>query len=299
MASAFGPSSKRLLRALGQLLGRHASAATGRAGALAIALAASACPQMSIAQEAAEKYQVPTSSDWVVTIGGWGNFAPKYDGSDDYVFGGTPILDVHWGSREWLSLPKDSLDFEFFQTENFRAGPVANLRWGFGTPNERGLKEIGGTGIDLSAEVGAFAEYWPADFWRTRIEARNAVYGAEGWRLDLSSDFVWRPHAQWTFAAGPRLSLADKDYMNAYYGVDAQQAQASNLPSYEASGGVRSYGAGFFAQYQWNEHFSTMASVEYERLAGSAEDSPLIEANGSADQFTFAIGAKYSFVWGH
>ena len=87
--------------------------------------------------------------------------------------------------------------------------------------------------------------------------------------------------------------------MNAYYGIDAQQAQASNLPRYEASGGIRSYGAGFFAQYNWTEQFSTMASVEYERLAGSADESPLIEANGSLDQFTFAIGAKYSFVWGH
>jgi len=285
--------------ALGQFLTGHVKAATVRAGILAFALAATAYPQMSIAQEATQKYQVPASTDWVVTIGGWGNFAPKYDGSDDYVFGGTAIIDVHQGSKEWLSLPKDGLDFEFFQTENFRTGPVADLRWGFGTPHERGLKEIGATGIDLSAEVGAFAEYWPADYLRTRIAARNAVYGAEGWILDLSSDFVWRPDAQWTFTAGPRLSLADKDYMNAYYGVDAQQAQTSHLPLYEASGGIRSYGAGFFAQYRWSEQFSTMASVEYERLAGSAEDSPLIGDNGSLDQFTFAIGAKYSFVWGH
>jgi outer membrane scaffolding protein for murein synthesis (MipA/OmpV family) len=124
------------------------------------------------------------------------------------------------------------------------------------------------------------------------------VYGAEGWVFDLSSDFVWHPDDKWTFAAGPRLSLADADYMNAYYGIDAQQAQASHLTRYEASGGLRSYGAGFFAQYKWNEQFSTMASLEYERLAGSADETPLFSANGSSDQFTFAIGAKYSFVWG-
>ena len=290
---------ERVFHTLGHLLTRHVKAAIVCAGILTFAIAASADPQLCIAQEATLKNQVPTSTDWVVTIGGWGNFAPKFDGSDDYVFGGTPIVDVHQGSKEWLSLPKDGLDFEFFQTENFRGGSVADLRWGFGTTHDRGLKEIGGTGIDLSAEVGAFAEYWPADYLRTRIEARNAVYGAEGWILDVSSDFVWRPDVQWTFTAGPRLSVADKDYMNAYYGIDAQQAQASNLPRYEASGGIRSYGAGFFAQYKWTEQFSTMASVEYERLAGSADGSPLIEANGSLDQFTFAIGAKYSFVWGH
>jgi hypothetical protein len=57
---------------------RHANAAT--AWILAFAL--------TMAQERTRNYQVPTSSDWVVTIGGWRNLAPKYDGSDDYVFGG-------------------------------------------------------------------------------------------------------------------------------------------------------------------------------------------------------------------
>jgi outer membrane protein len=273
--------------------------ATAVCAGILLAIATSAYPQTCIAQEAAQNIQPSTSADWVVTIGGWGNFAPKYEGSDEYVFGGTPIIDVHrLGSKEWLSLPKDGLDYELIETENFRAGPVADIRWGFGTVDERGLKEVGGTGLDLSIEVGAFAEYWPTDFWRTRLEARNAVYGAEGWVFDLSSDFVWRPDAAWTFAAGPRLSLADKAYMNAYYGIDGEQALSSHLPRYEAQGGFRSYGAGFFAQYKWNEQLTTMASVEYERLAGSADDTPLFSDNGSSDQFTFAIGAKYSFVWG-
>lgn len=265
---------------------------------LGLTITAAAYPQMCIAQEATQKTQTASSTDWVVSIGGWGGFSPKYQGSDDYVFGGTPTFDVHQMGSKWLDLPKDGLDYGLFETENFRAGPVANLSWGFGTANQRGLKEIGATGIDLSAELGAFAEYWPADFWRTRLEARNAVYGAEGWVFDLSSDFVWRPDAAWTFTIGPRLSLADADYMNAYFGIDSQQAQSSGLPHYQAAGGLHSYGAGIFAQYKWNEQFSTMASLEYERLAGSAEDSPLVSANGSLDQFTFQIGAKYSFVWG-
>jgi hypothetical protein len=135
---------ERVFHALGHLLTRHVKVATVCAGILIFTIAANAYPQLCIAQEATLKNQIPTSTDWVVTIGGWGNIAPKFNGSDDYVFGGTPIVDVHWGSREWLSLPKDGLDFEFFQTENFRGGPVADLRWGFGTTHDRGLKEIGG-----------------------------------------------------------------------------------------------------------------------------------------------------------
>jgi MipA family protein len=238
------------------------------------------------------------SSDWVVTLGGWGNISPEYSGSKKYNFGGSPIIDFHRvGEKQWLTLPKDGIDYELYQTDNFRFGPVGQIRWDFGNTRDRGLKEIANTGVDLSLEIGAFVEYWPTNFWRTRLEARNAVYGAEGWVFDLTSDVVWHPTDQWTVAAGPRLSIADSDYMNAYYGLNAAQAQSVHLSKFEASAGVRSTGAGIYAEYKWNEQLSTMASFEYERLVGDAAASPLVSDDGSPDQFTFSLGAKYSFVW--
>ncbi len=35
---------------------------------------------------------------------------------------------------------------------------------------------------------------------------------------------------------------------------------------------------------------------EYERLTGSAANSPLVTQRGSPDQFTFGLGATYSFA---
>jgi outer membrane scaffolding protein for murein synthesis (MipA/OmpV family) len=86
--------------------------------------------------------------------------------------------------------------------------------------------------------------------------------------------------------------------MNAYFGVDSQQAQSLQLSKYKASGGLRALGAGLYAEYKVTDQLSTMASFEYERLEGSAADSPLVREDGSPDQFTFAIGAKHSFIWG-
>ncbi|MFT3732242.1 MAG: MipA/OmpV family protein [Hyphomicrobium sp.] len=271
--------------------------------ALLVLAALCAGPRASFAQDPyANSITNPAiataSSDWIVTLGGWGVVSPEFSGSSHYDFGGTPIIDIrHAGSREWLSLPKDGIDYELFETENFRAGPVGTIRWDFGNSEDRGLKEIGNTGIDLSLELGAFVEYWPTDWWRTRLEARNAVYGAEGWVFDLSSDFVWHATPQWTLAAGPRLSIADSDYMNAYYGLNAHEAESLHLSKYEASAGVRSTGAGIYAEYKWNDQLTTMASFEYERLVASAADSPLVRDDGSPDQFTFGVGAKYQFVW--
>ncbi len=265
---------------------------------LAIAMACG-IPQAAHAQDVdPTSPNSSASSDWIVTLGAWGNFSPEYSGSNRYDLGGSPIIDFRrLGSREWLSLPQDGIDYELFETENFRAGPVGAIRWDWGNTKDRGLKEIGDTGIDLSLEIGAFVEYWPAEWLRTRLEARNAVYGAEGWVFDLSSDFVWHPTSQWTFAAGPRLSIADGDYMNAYYGIDGAESQSLHLAKYEASAGVRSTGAGLYLEYKWNDQLSTMAAFDYERLVGSAADSPFVRDDGSADQFTFSLGAKYQFVW--
>jgi MipA family protein len=238
------------------------------------------------------------TSDLIVTIGGWGNISPEYSGARKYDLGGSPIIDIrHPGSKEWLSLPDDGIDYELIETDNFRAGPVGTLRWDFGNTRDRGMKEIGNTGVDLSLEIGAFVEYWPTSFWRARLEARNAVYGAEGWVFDLKTDLVWNPATKWTVAVGPRLSIADSDYMNAYYGITAGQSQTMNLPKYDAAAGVRSAGAQIYAEYRLTDQWTTMASLEYERLVASAADSPFIKEDGSPDQFTISFGAKYQFVW--
>jgi MipA family protein len=55
------------------------------------------------------------------------------------------------------------------------------------------------------------------------------------------------------------------------------------------------YGAGTQTEYFLNAQWATHAFVEYERLTGSAADSPLVIQRGSPNQLTFGLGATYSF----
>ena len=67
------------------------------------------------------------------------------------------------------------------------------------------------------------------------------------------------------------------------------------LPAYAASGGLYSYGAGTQMLYRFNPQWEARTFVEYERLTGSAADSPLVTQRGSANQLTYGLGASYSF----
>ncbi|WP_273746780.1 MipA/OmpV family protein, partial [Morganella morganii] len=69
------------------------------------------------------------------------------------------------------------------------------------------------------------AEYWPAHWLRSRVEVRDSFVGANGVVADLSADFVGHPFGdRWTATAGPRLSLADDQFMASYFGVTSAQS---------------------------------------------------------------------------
>ena len=240
------------------------------------------------------------ASPLLITLGSYGVYGPRFEGSKRHDIGPWPI--ISWreqGSKEWLDLPTDGLDFSLIETDNFRLGPVGYWRWqrDNATIPLRGFSRIGSghSSIDLSLEGGIFAEYWPMQWLRTRVEARESLVGAAGLVANFSSDVVWRPTSEWTFSTGPRLSLADARFMQDYYGVNAAQSFKTGLPTYSASGGLRSYGANAYTKYMLSPSWAASAFVDYQRLSGSADDSPIINVRGSHEQYMVGLGLSYTF----
>ena len=269
---------------------------TWRMYALAASSAALATVFGALSPVLADDVAPGAPSGTIITLGGYGLLVPKFEGSKREEFALRPI--IGWrkpGDRVWLDLPNDGLDFEFIESDNFRAGAVGNIRFQRNTDTlrPRGFKRVGST--DLSVEAGGFAEYWPNTGLRTRVEVRNSFIGADGVIADFSADAVFHPAERWTLTGGPRLSLADQSFMDSYYGVTATQGASAGLTPFKADAGIRSYGAGVSARYQWSPDLTSLAYVEYQRLAGSAGESPLIDDRGSQDQITFGLGLKYSF----
>jgi MipA family protein len=237
---------------------------------------------------------------WIVTLGGYATVEPKAEGSKTYHPTPRIIFNVRRSDeREWLQLPNDSFEYELIETDNFRAGPVVNGRWGnVGPATDRGARRVGwgDSALAVSLEAGAFAEYWPTEWLRTRVEVRAAALGGSGVVAELASDLVWRPDKSLTFNAGPRLSAADGAFMTTYYGVNAQQAAAAHTASFTADAGLRSYGFGGGFKYKFTPRLAGLGFVEYQRLAGSAGHSPVVQSSvGTANQLSVGLGLSYDF----
>jgi outer membrane scaffolding protein for murein synthesis (MipA/OmpV family) len=106
------------------------------------------------------------------------------------------------------------------------------------------------------------------------------------------------PSGAWTFSAGPRLTLASGDYMDAYFSVSPLESVLNGAPAYAAGGGVKSVGAAVAATYRFSPQWSTTGFARYDRLVGSAGDSPIPQLYGSRNQFTFGANVAYSFAVG-
>jgi outer membrane protein len=234
------------------------------------------------------------SGPWVVTIGGWVVAQPDYMGSDDYEAAFRPIFNIRKeGSKEWLSLPDDSAGIALFETSNFRIGPAFGFtpeRNSSDNPALRGLKDV-----DFTFEAGAFAEYWPAEMLRTRLEVLHGLNGHEGLIANLSADFVLRPAERWMVTIGPRLTWVDDNYADAYFSVGPG---SPSLPQFRAEGGLHSVGVGASLSYDVTEAVQFRVFGEYDRLLGDAADSPLVDLRGSEDQFTAGVGVSYRFTVG-
>ncbi len=240
-------------------------------------------------------YVSPTgSSDWPVTIGGEGRVEPIFQGSKRDVLLPFPILAVRrFGTPEPFRAPRDGVGIGLFGDNVFQVGPVGQLR----TPRlqkfDAALQGLGD--VPWAIELGGFAEYWVVPWLRTRVELRQGFNGHHGLVSDIFADAVVRGGTQWTLSGGPRMTLASTPATTPYFGIDAAQSAASDLPLFDAKGGVRSLGAGTQARYFWTRQFATHAFVEYERLTGDAASSPLVEQRGSANQLTIGFGASHSF----
>jgi MipA family protein len=236
----------------------------------------------------------PVSGDWTVTIGAGAEMKPDYEGAKHAMFSPIPIFYIRRaGSAEPFHGPLDGASVAVIDYGGFRAGPVGKI---VAARTVSGHPELNGLGdVNTAYEVGGFLEYFPVDWFRLRTEILQGFGGQHGVVANFSGDFIVPLSQRWTVSGGPRFTAEDNNATSPYFGITQAQALASGLPLYNAKGGAHSAGAGAQVRYQYDPQWEVHSYVEYERLLGSAANSPLVTLRGSPNQLTVGIGASYSF----
>lgn len=231
----------------------------------------------------------------LMTVGLWTLGARPFPGSDDLDAEFKPIVSFRApNERDWLVLPSDNGGPPLFKSDNFRFGPSINI---VGERKEGDSEILKGLGsVDTAYEIGAFAEFWPLDWLRTRIEVRRGFEGHEGVVVNLASDAVWDVSDQLRVTIGPRLTFADDEYMQTYYGVSSQQAVSSGLKKFDAGRGLETASIAASMRYKWNEHWATLGYAEVGQLIGDAEKSPIVD-RGSDTTVTVGAALTYTFTF--
>ncbi len=126
-----------------------------------------------------------------------------------------------------------------------------------------------------------------------RIDIRKQFGASFGYIGDAGA-YMPMPGSSEKFAwfFGPSITFADARYMNTYFGISHTQAASTRYRLYKAHGGFRSAGVGVSANYFVTPHIIFNLDAAYDRLLGSAADSPITQTK---NEEVVSLGAIYKF----
>jgi outer membrane protein len=270
--------------------------------ALAPGIAAAAdLPPAAPEPPTAPAVYTPPQPEWTVTVGVEPRIVPAWPGASDSRFGLSvlPLFSIRKaGTPPEFFGARDSFGFSILDLGQFQLGPVGKLIWQRKASSYTALNGLGD--VNYAIQAGGFAQYWPVPWLRLRTEVRQGFGGETGVTGDVFLDAVV-PMGQFRLSGGPRMTLQSTAAVSPYFSITPAQSVGSTvaglaaLPVYNASGGLYSYGAGGQVEYFFNPQWSAHTLMEYERLTSSVAASPLVTQRGSPNQFTFGVGATYSF----
>lgn len=217
---------------------------------------------------------------------------PSFPGSDQMSI--RPLIDVARtrGDRPYeFEAPDESFGFPILRTGRLVFGPALGL------VGSRDAEDVGADlpKVGFTVEVGGFAHYSFSDSFRARVEVRKGLGGHEGLIGTVGVDYVTRDSNDWLLSIGPRVTVANDRYQQAYFSVAPEDAAVSGLPAFSAQGGIQSAGAVIGYTRQISSRWGLYSYAGYNRLVGDAGRSPIVRQLGSRDQFSGGVALTYTF----
>jgi outer membrane protein len=262
------------------------------------ALALAATCSAAGAQTPATNPMPDGSRDMYVGLGAVS--APRYEGADSRKVSALPVLQVQWSNGFFISGMSAGIHLSASPSVEF--GPLLTLQLrrdesgngsgidgvGVATPgfllgardNQRSRAPLAGMDVIGTRLLGgAFVNYYVAPQWRL---TSSVLYGAgnerNGALLDLGAQRLASAlgeHHTLSLSAG--VTLANRHYNQAFFGIKPAEALRSGKGAYAAGGGLKDAHIGARWNWAWTPSWMLTTNLEATRLLGSAKNSPLAE----------------------
>jgi len=252
-----------------------------------------------IAARAADSSTTP-KSDWNYKIGAGVHVGPNYEGSKHYGISPFPLVEVSWrdtvslSSTEGLGVVLHPLSDEGF----FVSGGV-----GYWSGRKEGADKdhddaLRGLGTLSGGAVGKLEAGYEFDAFSIGFGiARDIGNDRDGTTLTLNGGYKIYESRKLKLSGKVSATWADDEYMSNIFGITPVQAGNSlkRYAPFEAEAGLKDIKFGLTAGYSLTQSVSLFATANVAHLLGDAADSPLVEDQGSANQFGGSLGVVYRF----
>ncbi|KQQ86746.1 MipA/OmpV family protein [Massilia sp. Leaf139] len=224
---------------------------------------------------------------------------PRYQGADERERRALPVLQVQWSNGAFISGMRAGIHLS--RAPGLEFGPLLELEPGRDAEGEGGglvgaaeVRSIlvalpqatvsgnrlaGMPAIERRVQGGGFLNYYLTPAWRF---TGSLLYGAgnarNGMKLELGVQrlaLALGPHHRLALDAG--ITVANRRYNMAYFGVSESDSFASGNAVFDAGGGLKDARLGLRWNWAWSPAWMLASSVQATRLLGSARVSPLVE----------------------
>lgn len=220
-----------------------------------------------------------------VALGAGVAATPNFPGSDRYRLRLVPVVSARYGR---FFFGAGGVGATLYRDSNWRLSAMLSPGGGRKESADAHLAGLGD--VDRTARAGLAAAYGTGGV-ATRASVATDI-GGEGHgtlaKLDLFARF--RAAERLVLFAGPGVSWANRQYMNTFFGINAQQSARSGLPEFEASAGANSLRLSAGAIYRVDERWGVASTASAARLTGDAADSPITQARS---QYFFLVAGVY------
>jgi outer membrane protein len=232
------------------------------------------------------------TDEWSFTLGAGAGFAPDYEGSEDYEV--VPLLLARVQRNDiYVTLEANMLRANLLPIPVFQAGPLVRYRPERDDVDNDAVDDL--EDVDAAVELGGFVGF-EAQGWHGRVEVTQDVADAyDGLLVGVRGGYraVLRPNLSLNTTVF--TTYADDDYMETYFGIDGADAARSGLDTFDADAGFKDVGVSLAARFGGREGWGLTGIAAYKRLLDDAEDSPVVDDEGDANQLFAGLLVTYGF----